>query len=151
MSFRHGTSERTQESTDTTFFHYPSTTMANSDGRTRLAGPGHPGQHAQRASWSTSNPPSTNSPAIRKGSKAGGSSISQQTEEDSDRTLQMIEGSPSPTCEEVQSQEPNIVLPSSKSASTETVRGIIVKSKKGTSVTHQVLTNSWDKMANDPS
>lgn len=131
MSFRRGTSERTHESTDTTSFHYPSTTMANSDRRTRLTGPGHPGQHAQRTSRSTLNPPSANSPAIRKGPKAGGSSVSQQTEEDSDnRTLQTIEGSPSPTCEEVQSQEPNIVLPSSKSVSTETVRGIIKRARK---------------------
>ena len=105
--------------------------MTSSSRKPKLAGPGHPGQQTSRASRATSNPPSVSSPAGKKGPKGEGSVSTQQVEEDSDRTLQTTEGSPSPAREESPSQDPNISSSTIRSATVEAVKGIITKSRKG--------------------
>ena len=105
--------------------------MTSSSQKPKLTGPGHPGQQTSRASRATSNPPSVSSPAGKKDPKWEGSVSAQQAEEDSDRTLQTTEGSPSPTREETPPRDSNTSASTIKSAAVEAVRGIITKSKKG--------------------
>lgn len=105
--------------------------MSSSSRKTTLTGPGQSGQQASRPSRSVSNPHSSNSPARKRGPKAGGASITPQVEEDSDRTLRTIEGSPSPTREEAQSQDLNALSSAVEPETVEAVRGIINRSRKG--------------------
>ena len=123
-------SDHPSQTSPTSFFHC-TLDMTSSSRKPKLTGPGHPGQQASRATRATSNPPSVSSPAGKKGPKGEGSVSTQQVEEDSDRTLQTTEGSPSPAREETPPRDPNISSSTIRSATVEAVRGIITKSRKG--------------------
>ncbi|EDQ99366.1 uncharacterized protein LACBIDRAFT_335110 [Laccaria bicolor S238N-H82] len=105
--------------------------MSGSNRKATLSGPGQTGQLAPRSSRSASNPPVTNSPPRKRGSRSGGSSTIPQVEEELDRTLQTAEGSPSPSREGNQLPDPTVPSSISESAPVEAIRGIIDRSRKG--------------------